>query len=317
MSMSINAQVMNRTARLRQTLRRGVAFDRWAVPEFAGPGTWKTLTRTARHNPPAVFALAFILLIAFSAVFAPLITAHGPLTIDPANRLAWPSLAHPFGTDNLGRDVFSRIVYGARTSLYVGGMTVLAVVVFGTSIGVVSGYFGGVADLLIQRLTDTLQALPGLIFAMALVTILGASTNNVVLAIAFFTIPADARVIRGAVLRIKGQEFIQASRAVGCGNLRIMLRHVLPNIIAPLTIIASLTFGGAILAEAALSFLGLGVPPPNPSWGAMLSGSGRDFMEQVPTLALFPGLAIFFSVLSFNLLGDALRDIMDPKTRKL
>jgi peptide/nickel transport system permease protein len=162
-----------------------------------------------------------------------------------------------------------------------------------------------------------MQAVPGLVFALALISILGASRNNVVIAIAVFIIPGDSRIIRSAVLRIRSQEFVQASRAVGCGNLRIMLRHVLPNVVGPLTIIASVAFGGAILSEAALSFLGLGVPPPAPSWGSMLSGAGRQFMEQRPTLAIFPGLAIILAVLSFNLLGDALRDVLDPKTRKL
>jgi len=314
--MSASARVATRAAQLRRTLHRGVAFDRWGVPDLASPGLRRILVQTARHNPPAVLGLAFILLITFSAIFAPLIVSHSPLAIDPANRLLWPSLDHPFGTDNLGRDVLSRVVYGARTSLYVGAMTVLAVVVLGTAIGLASGYFGGAVDLFVQRVTDAMQALPGLIFAMALVTILGPSINHVVLAIAFTAVPADARVIRSAVLRIKTQEFVHAARALGCGHLRVMARHVLPNVAAPLTIVASVTFGSAILAEAALSFLGLGTPPPNPSWGAMLSGSGRDFMEQVPTLALFPGLAIFFSVLSFNLLGDTLRDLLDPRVRR-
>ena len=164
---------------------------------------------------------------------------------------------------------------------------------------------------------DALQAFPGLIFALALISILGASTNNVVLAIAFFVAPGDARVMRSAVLRVKQLEYINAARAVGCRDGRVMLRHVLPNVVGPLTIIASVAFGVAILAKAALSFLGLGTPPPNPSWGGMLSGAGRQFMEIRPTLALFPGFAIVFTVLSLNLIGDALRDYFDPRTRKL
>jgi ABC-type dipeptide/oligopeptide/nickel transport system permease subunit len=184
-------------------------------------------------------------------------------------------------------------------------------------LGMTCGYFGGTADILLQRLLDAMQALPGLVFAMALIAVLGASTNNVVLAISVFIIPANARTIRGAVLQIRSQEFIQAARAIGCRDVRIMLRHILINIVGPLTILASVTFATAILAEASLSFLGLGTPPPNPSWGGMLSGSGRDFLEEMPTLALFPGLAIVFTVLSFNLLGDALRDLVDPQTRKV
>jgi peptide/nickel transport system permease protein len=280
-------------------------------------GLWYQVRRFFRRNPPALGSAVFILVLLFSAVAAPRLAPYGPLRIAPADRLQPPSLAHPFGTDNLGRDVLSRVLYGARTSLYVGALAVLFGTMGGALLGMVSGYFGGTADILLQRLLDAMQALPGLVFAMALISVLGASTNNVVLAIAVVIIPGNARAIRGTVLQVRGQEYIQAARAIGCGDLRIMLRHVLINIVGPLTILASVTFATAILAEASLSFLGLGTPPPNPSWGGMLSGSGRDYLEQVPTLALFPGLAIVFTVLSFNLLGDGLRDLVDPQTRKL
>lgn len=273
--------------------------------------------RFARRNPPAFASVVFISVLLLCAALAPVLAPYGPLRIAPADRLQSPSLSHPLGTDNLGRDVLSRILYGGRTSLYVGALTVLFGTMGGALIGMTCGYFGGTVDILVQRFLDAMQALPGLVFAMALMSVLGASTNNVVLAISVFLIPGNARTIRGTVLQVKSREYIQAARAVGCGNLRIMLRHVLINVIGPLTILASITFATAILAEASLSFLGLGTPPPNPSWGGMLSGSGRDYMEVMPTLALFPGLAIVFTVLSFNLLGDALRDLVDPQTRRL
>jgi peptide/nickel transport system permease protein len=292
-----------------------------ARDDLMGPsgtsGFWYKLRRFFRRNPPALGSAIFILVLLFSAAAAPRLAPYGPLRIAPADRLQPPSTAHPFGTDNLGRDVLSRILYGARTSLYVGALVVLFGTIGGALLGMICGYFGGSADILLQRLLDAMQALPGLVFAMALISVLGASTNNVVLAIAVFIIPGTARAIRGSVLQVRSQEYIQAARAIGCGDLRIMLRHVLINIVGPLTILASVTFATAILAEASLSFLGLGTPPPNPSWGGMLSGSGRDYLEQVPTLALFPGLAIVFTVLSFNLLGDGLRDLVDPQTRKL
>jgi peptide/nickel transport system permease protein len=283
----------------------------------APPGLRDEVWRFFRHNPPALASVVFIAVLLLAAAFAPALAPYGPLRIAPADRLQAPSLAHPFGTDNLGRDVLSRVLYGGRTSLYVGASTVILGTFGGALLGMVSGYFGGAADILLQRLLDALQALPGLVFAMALISVLGASTNNVVIAISVFIISGNARTIRGTVLQVKSQEYIQAARAMGCGNLRIMLRHVLINVMGTLTILASVTFATAILAEASLSFLGLGTPPPNPSWGGMLSGSGRDYLEVMPTLALFPGLAIVFTVLSFNLLGDALRDLADPHTRKL
>ena len=271
----------------------------------------------ARRNPPAAISVLFIVVLALTAIFAPTLAPYGPLRIAPADRLQAPSVAHLLGTDNLGRDVLSRILYGGRTSLYVGTLTVLLGTVGGGLVGMISGYFGGKVDILTQRLLDAMQALPGLVFAMALMSVLGASTTNVVLAISVFIAPANARTMRSTVLQVKGQDFIQAARAVGAGNLRILIRHVLVNVVGTLTIIGSVTFASAILAEASLSFLGLGTPPPNPSWGGMLSGSGRDYMEVMPTLALFPGLAIVLTVLSFNLVGDALRDLVDPRTRKL
>jgi len=227
-----------------------------------------------------------------------------------------PSWQHPFGTDDIGRDVFSRIIHGTRISLWVGLLAVGIGTFAGAIVGLVSGYWEAWVDLILQRVMDALMAIPGLILALAIVSVLTPSTTNAMLAIAVVIIPGNSRIVRGAVLSAKQNPYVEAAQALGCPHRWIILRHILPNVTAPILIIASIWLGNAILIEASLSFLGLGTQPPTPSWGLMLSSTGRAFMEQAPWLAIFPGLAISLAVLAFNLFGDTLRDAWDPKLRR-
>lgn len=271
--------------------------------------------RFARRNPLGAVAATVILLLVISAIFAPLVAPYDPYFPDPINRLAAPSAQHLFGTDDIGRDVFSRVIYGGRVSLQVGILTVLLGTVVGSTVGLVSAYWSGWADIVVQRLLDSLQSIPGLLLALVVASVIGAGTVNTIFPIALILIPINARVVRSAVLSVREHQYIEAAHVLGCSHGRIMLRHILPNVVAPILILASIYIGNAIIVEASLSFLGLGTAPPTPSWGNMLSGQGRAYMEQAPWLAIFPGLAITVTVLSFNLLGDALRDSWDPRLR--
>jgi peptide/nickel transport system permease protein len=266
------------------------------------------------RQPIAVASLVIILAIAFAAIFAGVVAPYDPISIS-RDTFQSPSLAHPFGTDDLGRDIFSRVIYGARTSLYIGFVSVFLGVFVGASIGLISGTAGGPTDLVVQRVVDAMLAFPAIVLTMALVSVFGASTSSALIAIAIVFVPGTARVVRSAVLAIKQNMYIEAARSTGASGLRIMLRHILPNVTAPILILVSAYIGGAILIEASLSFLGLGTQPPNPSWGLMLSGTGRRFMEEAPWMAIFPGLAISVTVLAFNMLGDVLRDMLDPRLR--
>jgi peptide/nickel transport system permease protein len=235
------------------------------------------------------------------------LNAHGlPLRMQP------PTPAFLLGTDPLGRDVLSRIIYGSRVSLIVGFASVILGTALGTALGLLSGYLQGRVDYVIQRAVDTTMAIPGLVLALAVVAVLGQSLTNVILVIA----PGAARVVRGSVLALKQEAFIDAALAMGASAPRIIVRHVLPNVVAPILVIATVWLGNAIVIEAALSFLGLGTPPPTPTWGAMLSGEGRRNLETAPYLAIFPGIAISVVVLAFNMLGDAIRDVLDPRLRR-
>jgi peptide/nickel transport system permease protein len=268
-----------------------------------------------KRKPLGAASLCVIVLLVLMAIFAGVLSPYDPLATDPVHRLLLPSLTHPFGTDNLGRDVLSRIIYGARISLWVGFLATLIGTGAGSAIGIVSGYVGGTIDLVVQRFVDAFQAIPGLILALVLISVFGPSITNAIIAIAIVFAPSDARVVRSATLSTRVNPYVEAARVVGCGDRRVIIRHITPNVLAPITVLASIRFAQAILIEASLSFLGLGVPPPQPSWGNMLSGAGRQYMEEVPTLALFPGLAIAMATLAFNLLGDTLRDIFDPRLR--
>ena len=254
------------------------------------------------------------------AVSAPLIAPFDPYELNlteqglPIRQQA-PNGEFLFGTDALGRDVLSRIIYGARVSLMVGFMSVALGTGVGTAIGLASGYWGGKVDEVLQRIVDTFMAFPGIVLALAVIAVLGQSLMNIILVIAIVIAPGTSRVIRGAVLAIKENVYIDAARSIGASDLRIVIRHVLPNVFAPVIIIATVWVGNAIVIEAALSFLGLGTPPPTPTWGGMLAGEGQRNLENAPWLAIFPGLAISIVVLSFNMLGDALRDVLDPRLR--
>jgi len=277
------------------------------------PSKWLLV---AKRKPLGAASAVIILAVILAAVLAEIIAPYDPLTVAESERLQPPTWIHPMGTDNLGRDILSRIIHGSRISLWVGFLSVLIATGVGVIVGTVSAYAGGTVDLVVQRFIDAVQSIPGLILALVMAAVLGPSTTTAVVAIAIVNIPSQARVVRSVVLSVAEEEYIDAARAVGCSNLRIMLLHILPNSVSPVIVLASVLFGNAIIIEASLSFLGLGTPPPEPSWGGMLSGAGRQFMEQVPTLALFPGLAISIAVLAFNLFGDMLRDILDPRLRR-
>jgi ABC-type dipeptide/oligopeptide/nickel transport system permease subunit len=271
--------------------------------------------RFARYKPLGAVGALIMLVMVLTAVFAPLIAPKGPFAQERSAVLASPSAAHWFGGDNVGRDVFSRVVYGARISITVGIVAVGIGLIGGTTFGLTSAYFGRWVDMLIQRLMDAIMAFPTLVLALAVVALLGPSIRNVMLAIGFVLIPAEARVIRGSVLSIKENQYVEAARACGATDKRIIMRYILPNVLPVIIVLASIRLGGAILTEASLSFLGLGTPPPNPSWGQMLSQQGRLYFEVAPWMALFPGIAISLSVVGINLFGDALRDVLDPRLR--
>jgi peptide/nickel transport system permease protein len=284
-----------------------------AEPEAIG--RLSALWTTIRRKPLGAMSAAIIAVLVLTAIFADVLAPYDPLSAQPEIRLAAPSWAHPFGTDDIGRDVFSRIIHGSRISLWVGLLAVGIGTIAGMIIGLLSGYCEGRTDLVLQRVMDGIQAIPGLMLALAIVSVLTPNTTNAMLAIAMVIIPGNSRIVRGAVLAAKQNRYVEAAQAIGCRHPRIILSHILPNVTAPILVIASIWLGNAILIEASLSFLGVGTQPPTPSWGLMLSSSGRAFMEQAPWLALFPGLAISLAVLGFNLFGDTLRDAWDPKLR--
>jgi peptide/nickel transport system permease protein len=273
------------------------------------------LWRSLKRKPLGLASAAVLSILVLTAVFADVLAPYDPLAAQPEIRLAPPSWAHLFGTDDIGRDVFSRIIHGARISLWVGLLAVGIGTFAGMIIGLACGYWEGRLDIIIQRVMDSIQAIPGLMLALAIVSVLKPSTTNAMLAIAVVIIPGNSRIVRGAVLSAKQNPYVEAALALGSRHPRILATHILPNVTAPILIIASIWLGNAILIEATLSFLGLGTQPPTPSWGLMLSSTGRAFMEQAPWLAIFPGLAISIAVLGFNLFGDTLRDAWDPKLR--
>jgi peptide/nickel transport system permease protein len=276
---------------------------------------WRKLRYHAASHPLGVAGAAIMLIFVFAAIFADLITAYGPTTTNSSISLLPPGHGHPLGADAMGRDIYSRIVYGARISLAVGlGSTFLGSI-FGVSLGLASGYIGGWVDLVIQRLVDILQAVPLLVLALVMAAALGPALDNTIVAIAIPLIPSTARVIRSNTLALREQPFVEAARAVGMSEFRIAVRHVLPNTLAPLIVIMTAQLGAAVLTEASLSFLGLGVPEPHPSWGRMLSESAAEYVRTAPWLVIFPGLAISLAVFGTNLFGDALRDILDPRLR--
>ena len=273
------------------------------------------LGRFARQQPVGSVAALVILATVVIAIFADAVAPKDPVQIHRGRALEGPQREFWLGTDDLGRDVFSRIVYGARVSLQVGVIAVTFGTLVGALVGMTTGYWGGLYDLLAQRLIDAIQAFPGLVLALAIASTLTPGLRNSMIAVAVLLIPGAARLTRGVTLSAKEQQFVEAARAMGASDLRVLLFHIVPNIFPPVLVLASIVVGSAILVEASLGFLGLGVPPPAASWGNMLSGAGRQFFIQAPWIAIAPGLAISLLVLSFNLLGDAVRDAIDPKLR--
>lgn len=273
------------------------------------------MLRHLRRNRAAMVGLAVLLLFLFSAVFAPLLTPYDPDLPDFNRTLAKPSREHILGNDWLGRDVFCRIIFGSRISLAIGLISVSIGLLAGVPVGALSGYYGGKFDLLIQRFIDIMIAFPGILLAIVVVTILGVGVENVMIATGIASIPIYIRLVRGSVLSVKEQGYVAAARALGIGDGRILLRHVLPNCLGPVIVQSTFQIATAILWAAGLGFLGLGAQPPDPEWGAMLS-RGREYIWAAHHLTTYPGLAILFLVLGFNLLGDGLRDALDPKSRK-
>jgi peptide/nickel transport system permease protein len=272
------------------------------------------LWRFARRQPVGFVSGLVILLLALVAALAPLIAPYDPAEMIPRSRLKSPSAFHLFGTDDRGRDVFSQVAFGARVSLQVGALAVVIGVGSGTMVGLLSGFWGGTVDLLVQRLMDAILSFPALVLAMALAALIQPGMVTAMVAIGLVILPSANRVVRGATLSIKQHPYVEAARTLGASDLRIITRHILPNVLAPILVMASIVMGFAIIVEASLSFLGLGVQPPSTSWGQSLN-NGRAYMEDAPWVVLAPGAAITTVVLAFNLLGDALRDYLDPSLR--
>lgn len=276
---------------------------------------WRGVWSFARAKPMGAIGGAVLLIMALVAVFAPWIAPYSPTATNQREALEPPSLQHLFGTDQFGRDVFSRVVYGARVSLFVGLGVTAATLILATIIGMCSAYFGGALDYFVQRFVDAVQAVPGLILLISVMVVLGPGLLNVMVALALRSSITTSRVIRSTTLTVKANPYVEAAAVVGATHSRVMLRHIVPNIVPPAIIVASVQFGGAILAEAALSFLGFGVPPPTPTWGGMLSSEGRAFMVAAPWILVFPAIALSMTIFSVNMLGDALRDRLDPRLR--
>ncbi len=266
-----------------------------------------------RHNKVASLWIGVLVAIWLVVLFAPLVATHEPLK-QSADLLQPPSRSHWMGTDEFGRDLFSRIVYGGRISLSVGIIAVTIAVLVGSTLGLLSGYVGGLIDTAIMRFIDGLMAFPSIILAILIMAVLGPSLVNLMIAVGISAVPWYARTVRGSTLQVKQTQYVESSQAVGAGTLRIMRRHILPNVAAPIIVLGTLGMATSILAIAGLSFLGLGARPPSPEWGAMLS-SARTYMGRASWYATFPGLAIMISVLAMNIIGDALRDILDPRLR--
>jgi peptide/nickel transport system permease protein len=277
---------------------------------------WRALRTFVVHKPLGTFGAVVIVLLLTFAAFPGVFATHDPNAIAPLDRYQGPSAAHWFGTDQFGRDVYSRIVYGARTSIIIGFGVVALSATLATLIGVISGYFGGWFDMLVQRLVDIAIALPGLVFIILVIqTLLDLPVLlRLILALGVLISFGLSRVVRGAAIATKQFQYVEAARVIGAGDLRIVFRHILPNVVAVVLVGASIQVGGAILIESSLSFLGYGVQPPTASWGRMLN-EAREQMIRAPHLAIFPGLAIFFAVFAFNMFGDALRDVLDPRLR--
>ena len=277
--------------------------------------TWKTIAEFSRRKPLGAFGGAVAVILIIVAIFAPFIATDDPYKTNTKQIFAPPSSEMWFGGDQVGRDVYSRIVYGARISLYVGLISALIGCTIGLLVGIASVHFGGTTDLIVQRFVDALMAFPLLILAIALMAALSPSLENVIIALSVAFIPSTARILRSQAMAVKVMDYVLAARAVGAGDWHIMLRHMIPNCMAVYIVIVTFLLAGAIIAEASLSFLGVGAPPSEPSWGGMLRVAAQNYVSVSPWLGVFPGLAIAIVVFAWNLLGDALRDVLDPRLR--
>jgi len=269
-----------------------------------------------RTHKPAMLGAAILVLYTLLAIFAPWVTPHDPVQQQLVQSLQTPSAEFWLGTDHLGRDVLTRILYGTRISLFIGIAAVVVGMGVGIPLGVVSGFYGRATDMVIQRIADIMFSFPSILLALALVAVLGVGLNNVIIAVGVAIIPIFIRLVRGQVLAVREEAYVDAARAIGASDLRILVRHVLANSWAPIIVQATISIGITILVAAGLGFLGLGVPSPTPEWGAML-GEGRNYIYSHPHMSTFPGLAIFLAVIAFNLMGDGLRDALDPRLRAL
>ncbi len=276
---------------------------------------WSRALKLARKKPVGAVAAFIVLSMVLIAAAAPVVATHDPLATTPGQQLKAPSSEHFFGTDKIGRDLFSRVVYGARVSLLVSVASVAIGLTAGTIIGATIAYIGGMLDLIFQRLIDALMALPGIMVALAMVSALGRRPEFIAIAIAIGIFPRVVRIARGVTLTVRREPYVEAAVSIGSRTSRVVIRHVLPNIFAPILIVATTSLGSAIIIESSLGFLGLGTQPPQPSWGNLIGGQARFELERAPWLIWAPGLAISLTVLSYNLLGDALRDILDPRLR--
>ena len=282
----------------------------WRLPRLV-----KLVSRFTRRKPLGAIGAVIVLALLLMAAFADRIAPYPYAESIQGARMKPPSVQFWMGTDNLSRDIWSRVVYGARISVTVGFATVALATLMATAVGISSAYLGGAYDIVVQRVVDAWMSFPALIVVLSLMAALGPGLPNLILALSILGAASASRVIRGAALSVIANPYIEAARAVGAGHLRIVMLYVLPNVMATIIILATIGLGTVILAESALSFLGFGIPPPYPSWGAMLSGSGRSFMYYAPWMALFPAVAISLAVFGFNMLGDALRDVLDPRLR--
>jgi peptide/nickel transport system permease protein len=294
-----------------------VPSDRTALPrdDTGAAPLLRSVWRFCRRKPLGAVGGLIVLVMVGMAVFAPWIAHRAYDETIPAARMKAPGPQFWLGTDNLGRDVWSRVVYGARVSVTVGFGAVLIANGLAAAVGITSGYFGGKYDVCVQRVVDACQSFPFLVVILFVMAVLGPGLLNVVLALGVLGAANASRVIRGTTISVTQNVYVESARALGAGHLRVMVRHILPNVAATIIVLATIGLGAFILAESALSFLGFGVPPPYPSWGAMLAGSGRSFFNQAPWMAIYPGLAISLAVFGFNMLGDALRDVLDPRLR--
>lgn len=268
--------------------------------------------RRFKSNPMCVVGAMLVVLLIFIALFGRILSPFDPILVNTPERFQAPSGKHWFGTDEFGRDIFSRILYGGRLAVQIGMVSVIVAFLGGIVLGLISGYYGGFVDTVMSRLLEIWLSFPDILFVIAVVAILGPSLQTVILALGFQSIPAYARIVRGSVLSARQELYVEAAHSIGVSNGRAMVRHILPNVVAPLIILSSMRFGSALLTGAGLSFIGLGAQPPTPEWGAILS-TGRMYMYQAPWITVFPGLAIAIFVLGVNMLGDGLRDVLDPR----